>query len=40
MTDVEINRLNSNLNKLNNLEKVSGSSTGANLGLSISYLIA
>ena len=39
MSEIELNRLKTNLSKLNNLDKVSGSSTGANLGLSISHLI-
>ena len=40
MTDGELTRLSNNLTKVDTLEKVSNSSTGAHLGLSISHLIS
>ena len=40
MTEFELQKLLNGLNKIDNLEKTSKSSTGANLGLSISHVIA
>lgn len=40
MSDIELNRLIINLTKLDSLEKISNTSTGAHLGLTISHLIS